>query len=131
MASPPASMERAQSVYSPDSLWWAAQRLAMLISVDEERFGMKAQNALRAMEEKIRREAEDIQEEARKMLKNQGREETFALLNQFMEKKTAQTLSLFTALSDEISSAIETDGGLYGIRKEFLEDYARKTGLKL
>ena len=65
------------------------------------------------------------------MLKTRGRKEAFSLLDRFTEEKAAQALALFTELSDDISSALEADGGLYGIRKEFMEDYAGRTGLKL
>ena len=51
---------------------------------------------------------------------------------QALTRESALALfDLAGSLAEDISAQIASLGGLYGVRKEFLEDYCRRTGLPL
>ena len=106
--------------YDERSLWWRCERLAMAVSVDEARFGARVRAALQELEADIcRRTAQAEERGDREALQALTRESALALFD------------LAGSLAEDISAQIASLGGLYGVRKEFLEDYCRRTGLPL
>lgn len=117
--------------FDADSLWWQCERLAMAISIDEERFGPTARAALREFEEKITRQTAALEETAKDLI---GRGEHLlakAVLMDLMADSAFELWELATNLADRICREVERLGGLYGPRKEFLQSYCARTGLPL
>jgi len=127
----PEAMKRAEGTYDENSLWWRVERLAMLVSADEARFGEKTRAALRRLEDEIALRAAAAEKEACDRLDDGDSTSAWALLAQTTEWAVQKVMVLSEELSREISDAIRQDGGLYGPRKEFLEDYSQKTKLPL
>ena len=123
----PACMTLGGAVYDERSLWWRCERLAMAISVDEERFGEYAREALRRLETELSRRTEETERKAA------GLEETerCALLAQLTEDAAQALFSLAGTLAEDICSRIAALDGLYGVRKEFLEDYCQRVKMPL
>lgn len=106
--------------YDDRSLWWRCERLAMAVSVDEERFGGKARRALRELEADIACRTEEAE-----------RTGTPEVLSKLTGEAAQALYDLAGRLADDICGQIEKLGGLYGVRREFLEAYCARTGLPL
>ena len=106
--------------YDDRSLWWRCERLAMAISVDEDRFGSAARAALRELEADICRRSEAAEADG-----------TREALSAVTEEAAAELYALAGRLAEDICRQIGKLGGLYGVRREFLEDYCRRTGMPL
>jgi len=127
----PHAVKCASESYSDDSLWWRTERLAMLISVDEERFAPSARKALRELEADIRRCAADAEEQACALVEKGRKDQAFAFLSYTTEKCTDKMMTLVSCLAQRISDDIRESGGLYGVRKEFIEAYAERVKMPL
>lgn len=127
----PQAMKCAGEFYSDDSLWWRAERLAMLISVDEERFAPAARKALRELEADIRRCAAEAEAQACALVENSEKDQAFALLSRTTQKCADDVMALISRLAQSISDDIRESGGLYGVRKEFLQAYAGRVRMPL
>jgi len=123
----PDSMTQGTGAYDDGSLWWRCERLAMAISADEERFGPDAREALQALEADVSRRTQEAERKAAKL----DGEDRRILLQQLTEYAAQALYELSGKLADSICARIAASGGLYGVRKEFLEDYCRRTGLPL
>ena len=127
----PVCMTLGGAEYDPKSLWWQCERLAMAISVDEERFGAAAREALRAFEEKTALAAACQEAKARELIRKGERTVAETALLDLMKDSSSELLELAAKLADLICAEIKRLGGLYGPRKEFLESYCARTGLSL
>lgn len=123
----PACMTLGGEKYDDRSLWWRCERLAMAISVDEGRFAPAAREALGALEADICRRTEEVEREA---AASDARTRQH-LLEQLTELAAQQLYDLAGRLADTVCAGIADLGGLYGVRKEFLESYCARTGLPL
>lgn len=119
----PEALEKGGAVYEADSFWWAAERLAMGVSIDEARYQGRVQKALLELEEKIEDETKVTEAEARRMLKNNDGKGAMELLRSCTENACARFMSLAETLACEIYDDVRKEGGLYGPRKELLEEY--------
>ena len=119
----PEVLQKGGAVYEADSFWWRAERLAMGVSIDEERYKDRVQKALLELEEKIERETEVREAEARRLLNGREENEAVELLRTCSEEACAQFMVLAGALADEIFEEVHKAGGLYGPRRELLEEY--------
>jgi len=117
--------------YDEKSLWWNTEALAMLMSVDEDRFGDFVRSELRALEVKLEQAAQKAENTARELMQSGETEIAKMQLQQVMEQGVSQAMELISALRKEVAEQICADGGLYGPRKEFLEDYCERTKLQL
>lgn len=117
--------------YDPESLWWQTERLAMAISIDEERFAPKARAALAAFEEKLAKQTAALEETAADQLKRGYGLLAKATLLDLMEDSAMELLELVTRQADSICREVEQLGGLYGPRKEFLESYTNRVKMPL
>ena len=127
----PPAMKEADGVYDENSLWWRAERLAMLVSVDEARFGPKVRCALNELSEGHEREAQQAEEKACALIAEGKRTEAMTRLAKTTDNAVHATMTLMQRLVDEISREITQCGGLYGARKEFLEAYAARVKMPL
>ena len=113
--------------YDERSLWWRCERLAMAISVDEERFGAYAREALACLEAELSCRAEETERKAAEL----NAAERCALLAQMTEDGAQALFALAGMLAEDICGKIADLGGLYGVRKEFLEDYCQRVKMPL
>lgn len=127
----PHALSFGDGVYSGDSLWWRMQRLAMLISVDEARYGEATRQQLRTFEAALSVHASAAEERARTLILNGQREEALALLKQLTGNAVDELMMLAEQLSEDIADDIRQAGGLYGQRIELLTWYAGQTQMPL
>lgn len=127
----PAAMKEANGVYDEASLWWTAERLSMLVSVDENRFAPGVQTILNAIRNYTPQLANDCEEKARNLITQGKKPEAMQLLSAFTQDQTNALMSAMRSLADHISGEIQAAGGLYGPRKEFLEAYAARVHMPL
>lgn len=125
----PGALSAGSGKYDENALWWRTERLAMLISADEERFGGAARAALRRLEKELSVRAEEAEQTARAWMAEGKKEQAFEMLDSLTESAVSEMMALTKQLSEDIAAQIRVDGGLYGPRKEFLEDYALRSGL--
>lgn len=123
----PECMTRGGAYYDPDSLWWQCERLAMAISVDEARFGDGARGQLRTLEAAVGEAAAEAESRARLL----NKEEAASMLAAVTRESAEKLLLLAAGLADGILAQIRAMGGLYGVRKEFLEDYSKRVKMPL
>ena len=127
----PVCMKTAGEFYDPNSLWWQTERLAMLISVDESRYGQRARFALEELEKEIYAQAAVAEQLACQQIQNGKKEEALENLKEFTNCCADKVLQKVVTLAEEIYADIQAAGGLYGPRKEFLEAYAKRTNLEI
>ncbi len=106
--------------FDEKSLWWLFERLAMAVSIDEDRFGANVRAQLRALEAALARQAEAAEAVGDKNA-----------LNTLMDQAVEQAAGLARNLWEQIRAEVIAEGGLYGPRKEFLESYCKRTDLPL
>jgi hypothetical protein len=103
----------------------------MLISVDEDRYGQHARTVLNELETEIYTQACTKEQFACELIKNGKKNEALADLQKFTETCAENVMSKVKLLANAISADIQSVGGLYGPRKEFLEAYAKRTNLEI
>jgi len=124
-------LETAGGKYDSESLWWVMERLAMAVSVDEGRFAAITQERLWALETQLEEEAQKVERIA-KDLKHAGRlDDAQDILFSFTGRSAQTVLDLAKELTEEICRTLRKEGGLYGPRKAFLEEYCARTGILL
>ena len=127
----PHAMKNAGEFYDENSLWWVTERLAMLVSIDEERFGNQTREALHNLEKEICLHAKNNENEARGWIEKNKEDIALEMLAEFTEQSVEKTMTLVKSLSSDISKQVSMAGGLYGPRKEFLEAYTKRTKMPL
>ena len=127
----PEAMSDGGERYSESSLWWVMERLAMAISVDEDRYGDRVRKSLRELEAAIAREAAAAEETAVSLMRAGKTEEALSLLNAVMAASVEKTMTLADGLAMEIGKEVSACGGAYGPRKEFLEAYSQRVAMPL
>jgi len=127
----PDILKTAGELYNKNSLWWETERLAMLISVDEDRYGPHARHILRELEKEICTQAEAMEQSASELIQRGKKEDGLAILRQFTEACAEDVMKQIKLLATEISVDIHNAGGLDGPRKEFLDAYMQRTKLEL
>lgn len=124
-------MKTAGAFYDQNSLWWQTERLAMLISVDEDRYGQQARAAVHELETEIYTQACAMEQSARELMQNGKQDEALESLRQLTKTCAENVMGKVKLLANDISAEIQNAGGLYGPRKEFLEAYVKRTNLAL
>lgn len=127
----PAAMACGEWVYDPNSLFWTIERLVWTISIDGERFGDAARAKLRVLENEIFAKTEEAEAKARLLIKEGKEEEAFEILSQLTEEAVKETMELADKLYEEIRAVVDADGGLYGHRKEAIEEYCARVKMPL
>ena len=113
--------------YDPESLWWTMEHLSALVSVDEEQFGMPVRESLRKLEKGFEAQAEEAEEEAEEMIDCGNKLGAAKRLNQLTESCAGMLLQTAQMLTAILTMKIAKADGLYGPRKELLEDYMTRT----
>lgn len=108
----PACMGCGGARFDPNSLWWVVERLAMAVSVDEARFAPRVRSKLAELEKEL---AQMTQQD----------------LTLRMEQAANRLMETANGLFEEIRSCLHEEGGLYGVRREFLQDYCSRVGMTL
>lgn len=106
--------------FDENSLWWQFERLAMAVSIDEDRFGSHVRSQLRKLEAQLSEEAA-----AAEAIGDRN------ALNELMDSAADRAYRLAKQLHSQIRETVIDEGGLYGPRKEFLESYCKRTDLPL
>lgn len=117
--------------YDPESLWWTMEHLSALVSVDEEQFGMPVRESLRKLEKGFEVQAEEAEEEAEEMIDCGNKLGAAKRLNQLTESCAGMLLQTAQMLTAILTMKIAKAGGLYGPRKELLEDYMTRTEMPM
>ena len=120
----PDALATVGAVYDPTSLWWVCERLAMTVSVDEARFAPTVREALMALEQKLGADAQAAEAAARE---TQNQEPLFALSQAAVD----QLMTLAQSLTEDICAVVNAEGGAYGPRREFLQEYCARTQMPL
>ena len=95
----------------------------MAITADEERFGPDARAALLELEQSLEAKAADAEAQAKRLLAAGDKAASDHVLNDLTQYAVTELLTRSKSLSDQILRTISASGGLYGPRKEFLEEY--------
>lgn len=119
----PAALAAGDRYYDENSLWWNVERLSMAITADEERFGPDARAALLELEQSLEAKAADAEAQAKRLLAAGDKAASDHVLNDLTQYAVTELLTRSKSLSDQILRTISASGGLYGPRKEFLEEY--------
>lgn len=122
----PKELETVGAEYDPESLWWTCERLAMAVSIDEERFAPAVKAALMALEQTLEAQAQIAEEKAREQFPA-GKQ----ALSDLTCEGTKQLMALATRLAGEICDTVNTEGGAYGPRREFLQTYCTRVKMPL
>ena len=123
----PECMSLGGEKYDPESLWWTMEHLSALVSMDEEQFGMPVRESLRKLERGFEAQALEAEEEAEEMIDCGNKLGAAKRLNQLTESCAGMLLQTAQMLTAILTMKIAKAGGLYGPRKELLEDYMTRT----
>ena len=127
----PEALETVGEKYNPASLWWACERLAMAVSVDEDRFAPAVRRALMELEQQMENKAQLTEQNAKTQILEgmdaQARESLSALTQEAVD----QLLPLVNRLAQNICDTVKAEGGAYGPRREFLLAYCERTEMPL
>ena len=127
----PACMEAGGEQFEETSLWWLLERLAMAVSADYERFAPAVQREAAELEEQLDREAKQAEAQAAALMEQGENGSAAAVLNRMMESAAERAKAFAQRHFEAVRSQLERDGGVLGPRREFLEDYCRRTGMEL
>lgn len=127
----PAALTFGGEKYNANSLWWTVERLAEAVSVDEDRFAPDVRAALRELELTLEQEARQTEAQAAALMAQGSKAAANDLLNALMESAVQRLMDLSGSLFSQVHNTIEASGGLYGLRKGFLEDYCARVGITI
>jgi len=127
----PACMSAGEGTYDSASLWWQMERLVTLTSIDEGRYYDDVRAQLDGMNISIRKAAEEAEKAALGCTKKGDIEGAQKLLDEVTKRAAEELLHTAASLSEGIAEEIREAGGLYGPRKEFLEEYLTRTSMPL
>lgn len=117
--------------YNSESLWWTMEALYTFMSVDEERFGGAVREALNRLEQSFILRSLEAEEQARGLIQSGDTSAAEKLLAGLTFSCAGELLSSAQILTGILSMEIRKTGGLYGPRKELLEEYIARAGMPL
>ena len=124
-------MQTAERKFDKDSLWWQLKRLALLVAVDEERFGGNVRRELASIERCFEDLAAKGEELAKKLVKDGQIDDAKEVLKTVTESCTERLYYLARQEADKIAEAVKSSGGLYGRQKETIEKYIEYSEIDL
>jgi dipeptidase len=127
----PEKMQTAERKFDKDSLWWQLKRLALLVSIDEERFGADIRREIASIERCFEDLATKGEELAKKLVKDGQPEDAREVLETVTESCTERLYYIARQEADKIAEAIKSSGGLYGRQKETIEKYIEYSEIEL
>ena len=127
----PENMQTAEKKFNKNSLWWQLKRLALLVSVDEERFGEEVRLSLASLGGVMEQLACTSEHLAKRFIEFGDYEDAMDTLKTATESCTRLLYELAERESDRIAEIIVEDGGLYGSQKEMIEKYIEYSEIEL
>ena len=127
----PETMQTAEKKFDKNSLWWQLKRLALLVSIDEERFGADVRRELASIERCFEDLAEQGESLAKKLIKDGKPDDAKEVLKTVTESCTERLYYLARQEADKIAEAVKSFGGLYGRQKETIEKYIEYSEIDL
>lgn len=127
----PEKMQTADRKFDKDSLWWQLKRLALLVAVDEERFGEEVRLSLASLGGVMEQLACTSEHLAKRFIEFGDYEDAMDTLKTATESCTRLLYELAERESDRIAEIIVEDGGLYGRQKEMIEKYIDYSEIEL
>ena len=127
----PETMQTAEKKFDKNSLWWQLKRLALLVSIDEERFGADVRRGLASIERCFEDLAEQGESLAKKLIKDGKPDDAKEVLKTVTESCTERLYYLARQEADKIAEAVKSFGGLYGRQKETIEKYIEYSEIDL
>ncbi len=127
----PEKMQTAEKKFDKNSLWWQLKRLALLVAVDEERFGGNVRRELANIEQRFEDLAAKGEELAKKLIKDGKSDDAQEVLETVTESCTERLYYLARQEADKIAEAVKSSGGLYGRQKEIIEKYIEYSEIDL
>lgn len=127
----PPLMSESGEKFSESSLWWLFERLAAAVSADYDRYAPFIRVGGAALEEEIETQAARAEREAARLARRGLSEEAAEVLGSVMEECANKAASFALKNFERISAVIKSRGGLAGTKKEFLEEYCRRVGMRL
>lgn len=119
----PEKMQKADKKFDEQSLWWQVKVLSLLVTVDENAFIGEIREKLKELEALFAQKAEEAEQKARQLIKNNKKEEGDAVLYSVSEECTEMLYEFAKTNSKRIADIIKNKGGLYGRQKEAIEKY--------
>lgn len=127
----PYKMRTAEKKFDKDTLWWQLKRLALLVAVDEERFGCNVRRELMNLEQHFEDFAAKGEKLAKNLIKDGKSDDAKEVLETVTESCTMRLYYLALREADRIAEIIVEDGGLYGRQKEMIEKYIEYSEIEL
>jgi len=127
----PEIMTTGQADYDDKSLWWQEERAAMLVCADYEKLHPMLAERYGALEAEFEREADQAEAQARELIGQGQRDAANELLNALTARCADRVMAEAQALAKEAEKALLAEGGLFGTRKDFLEEYAARVHMPL
>lgn len=125
----PECMSSGSGSFSDGSLWWQMEWAGQLTGIDEDVYAEDNSNDLFDIGQDIETGAEKAERLAAGMIREGKYSEARQLLDRFTESCALKALAAAKDINHYMMSEIQADGGFYGPRKEFLEDYAERVSL--
>jgi len=119
----PEVLSKGDGSYDKESLWWAVERLAMGVTIDEERFAGHVKDVLSSLENEIESKTYSAGAKAKALIKNGKSDEAWKTLGELSQESCLCIMNAASELADEIFKTVSEEGGIYGPRKELLTDY--------
>lgn len=127
----PASMQTGGQYYEESSMWWTMERLAMLVSIDYQRFSGRVRGTFDVLEEEFEKEAMENERVAAGHLKAGKTGEAYGILNRQMDGQCARIMETARMLSGEIAHTFAGQKEITGMRREFLKSYGERVRMPL
>jgi len=127
----PESLQVSGKFYSDDSLWWKIKKMALAISIDEDRFAGLAEMKFAELEKKLEDNAAVAENNAKDLIIQGNDKEAFLILNEVMDNAVKEVDSLSDFLYGEIINEVKKLGGIYGIQKDNIIKYCEYAKINL
>ena len=131
MTNLPEKMQTSDRKFDENSLWWQLKRLALLVAVDEERFGGSIRHEFASIERCFEDLAAKGEELAKKLVKDGQPDDAREVLENVTESCTERLYYIARQEADKIAEAVKSSGGLYGRQKETIEKHIEYSEIEL
>lgn len=117
--------------YDSRSLWWLFERLAMIVSVDYDRFSPQLRQAAHSLEQQFDQAAADTETSAAQSIHQGNPDHAMDLLNRLMDDCAEKAAAFAAEQFQLIRAQLSGSGGLAGPRQDFLLEYCRRVHMAL
>lgn len=127
----PEMMTSGGRYFEENSLWWNVEKLASAVTADEERFGEMARSELQKLEELIEAKTSEQEAVAKTRIAEGCIDDAVKTLDALTAWAASMLMLTAKRLAGMICLEVRRSGGLYGPRKEFLEEYCQWAKMSL